>query len=71
MSDDESQWRELRWAARTSVRSSGWGGSSMATRCGRDEGGWQLVSDNPAYKPLPWPPEAVVLGQAMWTGRTL
>ena len=26
---------------------------------------------NRAYKPIPWPPEAVVLGQVMWTGRTL
>ncbi len=40
--------------ASSSVRSSGWGGSSMAARCGRDEDGWQLVSDNPAYKPLPF-----------------
>ncbi len=32
---------------------------------------WQLVSDNRNYKPLPWPPEATVIGQVMWTGRTL
>ena len=36
-----------------------------------DGKGWRLVSDNPAYKPVPWPDEAVVLGQVMWTGRTL
>ena len=32
---------------------------------------WQLVSDNKAYKLVPWPDDAVVLGQVMWTGRTL
>ena len=36
-----------------------------------DGKGWRLVSDNKAYKPMPWPDEAVVLGQVMWTGRTL
>ena len=36
-----------------------------------DGNGWRLVSDNKAYKPVPWPEEAVVLGQVMWTGRTL
>ena len=33
--------------------------------------GWRLVSDNDAYKPVPWPEDAVVRGQVMWTGRTL
>ena len=32
---------------------------------------WQLVSDNTHYKPLPWPREATIIGQVMWTGRTL
>ena len=36
-----------------------------------DGKGWRLVSDNKAYKPVPWPDAAVVLGQVMWTGRTL
>ncbi len=36
-----------------------------------DGKGWRLVSDNRAYKPVPWPRETVVLGQVMWTGRTL
>ncbi len=43
----------------------------VVKRLQRDEDGWQLASDNPAYKPVPWPREAVVLGQVMWTGRTL
>ena len=32
---------------------------------------WLLVSDNKEYKPVKWPREAVVIGQVMWTGRTL
>ena len=43
----------------------------VVKRLQRDEDGWQLVSDNTAYKPIPWPDGAVVLGQIMWTGRTL
>ena len=45
--------------------------SPVVKRLQRDEDGWQLVSDNKAYKPIPWPDGAVVLGQVMWTGRTL
>ncbi len=36
-----------------------------------DEDGWWLVSDNEDYTPRPWPRDAGVLGQVMWTGRTL
>ena len=43
----------------------------VVKRLQRDEDGWWLVSDNKAYTPVPWPDEAVVLGQVMWTGRTL
>ena len=43
----------------------------VVKRLQRDEGGWRLVSDNKNYKPVPWPEDAVVLGQVMWTGRTL
>ena len=43
----------------------------VVKRLQRDEDGWQLVSDNTAYTPVPWPRDAVVLGQVMWTGRTL
>ncbi len=43
----------------------------VVKRLQRTEDGWQLVSDNKAYKPVPWPDGAVVLGQVMWTGRTL
>ncbi len=30
-----------------------------------------MASHNPDYEPLRWPREAVVIGQMMWTGRTL
>ena len=43
----------------------------IVKRLQRTGDGWQLVSDNTAYKPVPWPRDAVVLGQVMWTGRTL
>ena len=43
----------------------------IVKRLQRTEDGWQLVSDNKAYKQVPWPRDAVVLGQVMWTGRTL
>ena len=43
----------------------------IVKRLQRTEDGWQLVSDNTAYTPVPWPGGAVVLGQVMWTGRTL
>ena len=39
-----------------------------------DGKGWQLVSDSDdkdRYPTVPWPKDAVVLGQVMWTGRTL
>ena len=43
----------------------------VVKRLQRDEDGWQLASDNTAYQPVPWPRDARVLGQVMWTGRTL
>ncbi len=43
----------------------------VVKRLHRTDDGWQLISDNKTYKPVPWPREAVVLGQVMWTGRTL
>ena len=43
----------------------------VVKRLRRDDDGWWLTSDNTAYKPIPWPDGAAVLGQVMWTGRTL
>ena len=43
----------------------------LIKRLVHDNHDWLLVSDNEAYPPVPWPREAVVIGQVMWTGRTL
>ena len=43
----------------------------VVKRLQRDEDGWRLVSDNTAYTPVPWPRDGQVIGQVMWTGRTL
>jgi phage repressor protein C with HTH and peptisase S24 domain len=36
-----------------------------------DAGTWSLTSDNPACPALDWPPNASLIGQVMWTGKTL
>ena len=46
-------------------------GGTIVKRLAKEDGGWQLTSDNRNYKLLPWPREATVVGQVMWTGRTL
>ncbi len=43
----------------------------LIKRLMHDNHHWLLVSDNEEYKPMKWPREAVVIGQVMWTGRTL
>ena len=43
----------------------------VVKRLRHEDDGWWLVSDNEAYAPRPWPRDAAVLGQVMWTGRTL
>ena len=40
-------------------------------RLAHDNHDWLLASDNERYKPVRWPREAEVIGQVMWTGRTL
>ncbi len=39
----------------------------------RDDGGWLLVSDSdsPDWPDVPWPDDAVVAGEVVWTARTL
>ena len=32
-------------------------------------GGWRLISDNPAWDPVPWPGGAKVFGQVRWVGK--
>ena len=43
----------------------------LIKRLMHDNHHWLLVSDNEGYAPVKWPREAVVIGQVMWTGRTL
>ena len=44
----------------------------LIKRLVHDNHDWLLVSDNEEeYEPVRWPSEAVVIGQVMWTGRTL
>ena len=43
----------------------------VVKRLRHDAAGWWLVSENEAYAPRPWPADAAVLGQVMWTGRSL
>ena len=37
----------------------------------RDDSGWQLVSDHPAWAGVPFPDDAVILDRAVWTARAL
>ena len=49
-------------------------GGPVVKRLRRDEDGWWLVSDHEdktAYPTMPWPKNATVRGQIMWTGKTL
>ena len=32
-----------------------------------NDGGWQLVCDHPAWEPVTFPDDAVILGRVMWT----
>ncbi len=52
----------------------------VVKRLRHDKDGWWLDSDNEEtneqsgqriYRPRPWPQEAEIIGQVMWTGRTL
>ena len=36
-----------------------------------EDGGWRLVSDHPAWGPVAFPDDAVILGQVVWTARAL
>ena len=46
----------------------------LVKRVRRGTDGWWLVSDHgdqDRYPPMPWPVDAAVRGQVMWTGKTL
>ena len=46
----------------------------VVKRAWRGREGWQLLSDSPdkgRYPTVPWPADAIVRGQVVWTGKTL
>ena len=44
----------------------------IVKRAGKDkDGGWQLASDHPSWKPVPWPDGAEVIGEVKWMAREL
>ena len=44
----------------------------VVKKAGKDESGnWLLLSDNPSWKPLPWPGNAEIIGEVKWMARTL
>ena len=48
------------------------GDGLVVKRAGKGDDGWLLLSDNPApeYAPVPWPADAVILGEVRWMART-
>ena len=36
-----------------------------------NDDGWQLLSDHPAWEPVAFPEDAVILGRVVWTARAL
>lgn len=44
----------------------------LVKRAGKDsEGRWRLVSDHPAWAPVPWPSDAQIVGEVRWAARML
>ena len=44
----------------------------IVKRAGKDDDNWLLVSDNGAeYSPVPWPEDAVIIGEVKWLAKTL
>ena len=43
----------------------------VVKRAGKDDvDAWRLESDHPAWPPVPWPPDAEMLGEVQWAART-
>ena len=42
----------------------------MVKRAGREESGWQVLSDNPYWPPASWPEGADIIGEVRWAART-
>ena len=58
-------------------RTQGWicavrsGDRLLIRRLRRSERNWFLKSDNPTHPDIAWPPDAAILGRAVWVGRIL
>ena len=46
-------------------------GGLIVKRAVKSGRGWELVSENPAVAPEPWPAEAEVVGEVVWVAQTL
>ena len=42
----------------------------VVKRAGKDKHRWRLLSDHPAWKPVPWPADAEIIGEVKWAART-
>ncbi len=48
------------------------GDNLVVKRAGRSKGGgWEMLSDNPYWPPVPWPEGAVVKGEVRWMSRDI
>ena len=62
----QTDWREGRYFV---VRT---GDGLIVKRAGlADDGDWLLVSEHPSWPPAPFPDDAEIVGQVVWTARTL
>ena len=44
----------------------------LVKRAGKgNDGRWRLVSDHPAWSPIPWPDDAKIVGEVRWAARML
>ena len=43
----------------------------LVKRAARDGNAWILVSEHPAWEPIPWPHRAEVIGEVRWMAWTL
>jgi len=46
-------------------------GGLIVKRAVKSGRGWELVSENPAVAPEPWPADAEVVGEVVWVAQTL
>ena len=42
----------------------------VVKRASRDRFGWHLCSDHPLWEPVPWPLDAEMIGEVVWSGHT-